>query len=519
METYNPDIVPENKETVPRVVLEHTLFLTVAIALVGLPILTHLASPAAAMALCAAGSIIAAIYVRAAAPALLLFAYQFQNLFVSVVSPWLADTTAFNAARGYNFIITACLWLWIIGGYCLAPRARNRHLDAILWPSVLALGVIGIYFCIGLARDPYAAVVYLRNAVTPFLVFQLALVVAADGPGDRLRFLRVPVYLLIVYGFTEFLFRDVLFDLIHANSFMTFSLADIARSGEWIETMRKTGRVLRDLQDTQIVSFLNTDLFGFSSLKMYRMLGPNFHAISFGYGLLFAAFLLLRWRQPALFCLAVVLLVLVGAKGALVCLALCCAGLVLNRVRPAATLPVFIAALVLYAGAVIVLGRASGDYHVLGLFGGLHAFVGSPWGAGLGAGGNLAGDATRINWEKAQAIGHTDWPVESAFGVLLYQVGPGVLFLCAVPIRAAFAAWRLSRIVPVRNLRLFALGTLVVTLNSLFQEEAFFAPLALGGMMIALGDRLGDGLSRRPFGEAAANRQAAASRALVENRV
>ncbi|MFC6776296.1 hypothetical protein [Methylobacterium gregans] len=235
---------------------------------------------------------------------------------------------------------------------------------------MLALGVIGLYFGLGLARDPYAAVVYLRNAVTPFLVFQLTLVIAADGPGDRLRFLRAPVYLLLAYGLAEFLARDALFDLIQANSYMTFSLADIARSGEWIETMRKTGRVLRDLQDTQIVSFLNTDLFGFSAIRMYRMLGPNFHAISFGYGLLLAAFLLLRWRQPVLFCLAVGLLVLVGAKGALICLALCCAALLLDRVRPAATLPVFLAVLGLYASAVIVTGRASGDYHVLGLFGG-----------------------------------------------------------------------------------------------------------------------------------------------------
>ncbi|GLS51918.1 hypothetical protein GCM10007886_01000 [Methylobacterium gregans] len=492
--------MPQERRTVPRAVLEHALFLTIAVALVGVPIVAHLASPAAAIALCAAGSVVAAVYVRAAIPALLIVAFQFQNLFVSLVSPWLADTPAFNAARGYNFIITASVWLWIIGGYCLAPRARSRQLDALLWPSVLALGVIGLYFGLGLARDPYAAVVYLRNAVTPFLVFQLTLVIAADGPGDRLRFLRAPVYLLLAYGLAEFLARDALFDLIQANSYMTFSLADIARSGEWIETMRKTGRVLRDLQDTQIVSFLNTDLFGFSAIRMYRMLGPNFHAISFGYGLLLAAFLLLRWRQPVLFCLAVGLLVLVGAKGALICLALCCAALLLDRVRPAATLPVFLAVLGLYASAVIVTGRASGDYHVLGLFGGLHAFLGAPWGAGLGAGGNLAGDATRIDWEKAQAIGRTDWPVESAFGVLLYQVGPGVLVLCAVPLCAALAAWRLSRAVPgrdrMRSLRLFALGTLAVTLNGLFQEEALFAPLALGGMMIALADRLGDGLSR-----------------------
>lgn len=504
----------------PRAVLEHALFLAVGVVLVGVPIVAHLASPAAAIALCAAGSIVAAVYVRAATPALLIFAFQFQNLFVSLVSPWLADTPAFNAARGYNFIITASLWLWIVGGYCVAPRARDRRLDALLWPSVLALGVIGVYFGLGLARDPFAAVVYLRNAVTPFLVFQLALVVAADGPGDRLRFLRVPVYLLLAYGVAEFLVRDALFGLIHADSYMTFSLADIARSGEWIETMRKTGRVLRDLQDTQIVSFLNTDLFGFSSIQMYRMLGPNFHAISFGYGLLLAAFLLLRWRQPVLFCLAVALLVLVGAKGALVCLALCCAALLLDRVRPGATLPVFLAVLVLYACAVVVTGRAGGDYHVLGLFGGLHAFLGAPWGAGLGAGGNLAGDATRIDWEKAQAIGRTDWPVESAFGVLLYQVGPGVLVLCAVPVCAALAAWRLSRTVrgraAMRDLRLFALGTLAVTLNGLFQEEALFAPLALGGMMIVLADRLGDGLSRQPSGaldaRAAAGRSAAAGR-------
>lgn len=480
----------------PQSILEHALFLIVGIVLVGSPVVAHLAGQAAGVALCVVWSLVAAIYVRAAVPALLLFAYQFQNVFVSVVSPWIADSAAFNAARGYNFLITVTVWLWIVGGHCLSPRARVPRLNAFLMPSILALAVIGFYFCIGLLRDPYAAVVYLRNIVTPFLVFQVALIIAVDGPGDRLRYARGTIYLFLAYGTAELVFRDSLFDLFQVRSFMAFSLADLTKSGEWIEIMRKTGRVIRDLQDTQIVSFMNMDLFGDLGLKFYRLLGPSFHPISFGYGLLLSAFLLLHWRQPILFAVALALLVAVGAKGALICLTLSLGALAFDRVRPQLTIAVFLGTLTLYAVFVIIIGRAGGDFHVLGLLGGLHSFLGAPWGVGLGAGGNLAGDATRIDWEKAQAIGRTDWPVESAVGVLLYQVGPGALVLLAVPIHAALSAWRLARASTVPSLRLFALGVLGTTMNGLFQEEALFAPLALGAMMIGLADRLGEALTR-----------------------
>ena len=120
----------------------------------------------------------------------------------------------------------------------------------------------------------------------------------------------------------------------------------------------------------------------------------------------------------------------------------------------------------------IVIGLGLGDYHVIGLMGGLYEFVANPIGGGIGAGGNLSSEFSKIDWPAAQAAGRTPFAVESAVGVLLYQIG---VFALAVIGAYIWIAWRVLLIARTTGNDLhaaaaFALLTMVGT--GLFQEEA-----------------------------------------------
>jgi hypothetical protein len=77
-------------------------------------------------------------------------------------------------------------------------------------------------------------------------------------------------------------------------------------------------------------------------------------------------------------------------------------------------------------------------------------------------------------------LGRTPFPVESAVGVLIYQIG---IFALAVIGAYLWISWRLMLVAQRTGNSLhaaaaFALAPTVAT--GLFQEEAYFSPLALG---------------------------------------
>jgi hypothetical protein len=117
--------------------------------------------------------------------------------------------------------------------------------------------------------------------------------------------------------------------------------------------------------------------------------------------------------------------------------------------------------------------------------------VSQPFGRGLGVGGNLSLDMSTIDWSKSQQLGHTDVAVESAVGVLLYQMGVFGAALLAV---MAWLALKLWRIYARDKGRLFIVGAcsiLTIMANGIFQEEALFSPLALGMVLGLAGLLLG----------------------------
>ena len=162
-----------------------------------------------------------------------------------------------------------------------------------------------------------------------------------------------------------------------------------------------------------------------------------------------------------------------------------------SPLRGYAALWIYAAVLLLYVASGIAAGIAAQDYHVIGFIGGLKGFLANPLGHGIGIGGNLALDMSTIDWSRSQYLGHTDVAVESAVGVLLYQMG-----ICGAVVLGIFAwpavklwGWHLRA-----GGRLYATGcfaVLAIMANGVFQEEAIFAPLALGIVMGLAGLLLG----------------------------
>ena len=96
-----------------------------------------------------------------------------------------------------------------------------------------------------------------------------------------------------------------------------------------------------------------------------------------------------------------------------------------------------------------------------------------------------------MNWELAQESGAAETPMESAVGVLLYQMGIAAFavfgFIGAIG-WTAYRTWRSNGNFAILWL---AVATLVISANAVLQEEAYFSPLALGLALLLGGVGLG----------------------------
>jgi hypothetical protein len=220
--------------------------------------------------------------------------------------------------------------------------------------------------------------------------------------------------------------------------------------------------------------------------------GPNISPISFAYGLGFFILFLCATRRYLLAACALPLMIFCGVKGALILMLFVAAGWVATAVIGAVpTLIAGVAAAAVYALLGIYIGVQIGDYHVIGFMGGWNGFLQSPFGRGLGIGGNLSADFTSVDWSAAQQAGAVDGAVESAVGVLLYQMGIAAFVPLAYYAMIALRAWRLYRVSGLLPQGLAAFGILITLVNGIFQEEALFAPLALAMFLCLAGLAIG----------------------------
>jgi hypothetical protein len=477
----------------------NVLFATAAIALAavvtGLPILGHLSGQPVGMAICFVLVMLVAVFAAPMLPVVLVFSYLFQNLFVALVSPEILDLNEFKAIRGYNFLLTATAWMVVIFRYWIDRASFDRRFRALMNVSFLGLGLVGLYFAIGLASSPTNAAIYLRNIATPLMLFGIFAVVAARFRLTIQTAFAAMAYAVVAYGYAELFFHEPLLRLVNGDVYLQLLNKQSHDAGVWVKEMLETGRVFRSDLDALEVELLNTPLLGDHGIRVFRLLGPNFHPISYAYAL--AAFSLIAAGTGSLiyWALSLPLLIVIGSKGALALVLLSVAGFVGSKLLGGRWLIwCYLAVLAAYAAVGIAVGIRAEDYHVIGFIGGVKGFLQNVLGHGLGTGGNWSLDMAQLDWGRSQRLGHTDVAVESAVGVLLFQMGIAALVLLGCVASLAWRAWGLYIDRNDRLTGIVALGVLTVLVNGIFQEEALFSPLALGVMMGILGLMLGRAL-------------------------
>ncbi|WP_298352566.1 hypothetical protein [Rhodoblastus sp.] len=469
------------------------LVFVLAFGLTALPVFLHAFGQPLALAVCAALAAAAAMTIEAQVPVIVLTATIFQNVFVSIASVNYTDIHDLDPMKSYNFVTTVVTWLVVMAGFFNRWRSFSPFTRRMIFASCALLAIYGVYFLAGVLINPHSAVVYMRNIGTPILLFQMFLIVAARHELALPRLVVVLLGLMIGAGYTEVLAHDLWLDLTNGWHYLALSYADNASSLKTLDEANRSGVVPVNLVDYGRTDLFNSPMFAALHLTVLRLEGPNLHSISFGYALAALLSFAAIHRRRAAALLAAPLLLLTSAKGPLM---LAVFTLVFHeaarRWDPRTALKILALALAAFAVFALAFGFRNGDYHVLGLIGGLNGFIKNPVGHSLGEGGNLSfASFNVIDWSKFQREGAADVAVESAVGVMLFQLG--VAAVAAFAFYAWIARTALSLFEHARAPALaFATGAIATTMvNGLFQEEAYFAPLALGLVMGLAGLSLG----------------------------
>ncbi len=214
----------------------------VAAASIAFAPMLHIVSPILAISVetligCA---IIAAV--PAHAPAIAIFILFFQNLFVSLLSPYIADPSELEFIKGYNFLACSVMWLATLALYVLGRRNHSAEINRMMGWGMLTLATVMLYFVIGFVHNGLAASIYLRNIVLPLFLFQLSLLTAATYQVRITPFLVTIGVVLIVCGYIEFAFRDFWLAITNGHTFWGFDELKATQSGAWEAEMRATGK-------------------------------------------------------------------------------------------------------------------------------------------------------------------------------------------------------------------------------------------------------------------------------------
>ena len=453
----------------------------VALLAIAFPVFAHTVHPLAGIL--SAFMLAVALYAVAPGTALItvVFGALFQNLFVSIASPAIEPGTGFNLVRGYNFEMLVVVWglSWL--EYLSRWRRDDLHTNRLMKWTSITLALIFAYTLLGALEGPQPAIIYLRNIGSALLIFQMALVISRHHEFRLDGVLALAAFLLIVLGYIELLYRDDWLNWTNGYRFWTLGRADEIAAGIWDKQAKLLGQVVLGLQDSFKVTLFNTPLLADLGIRVERVFGPNMHPISYAYALAFFVVYTLYTRRFVLAVLLFPLLVVANAKGALIMVVLSGVGFALSRLfgMRLAFFALF-GMLCVYVVVGIVLGLRIGDFHVLGLMGGIYNFIEFPIGHGLGVGGNLGVNFATLDWSEFQAAGRTPIAVESSIGVLLFQMGVGALAVFAC---YAWLAWRTALVAGASGNALHAASsftTLIILFNGFFQEEALFSPLGMG---------------------------------------
>jgi hypothetical protein len=423
----------------------------------------------------------------------------YQNWIIGLLADGMDRETTFVVLQGTNFL---ALVMMAMIGWTRLVVPKWRHLRPILWVVAVALGLAAVYWAIGAAREGItSASIYFR--ATTAMVF--AVIVGLDL-GRIYSYRTVAIAFLVSMALSlaldvvELAAPEAYYDATNAVAFMILKTAP--------DSAHDAFYTAKDIMTHNEVIFFNLTGSDDSNMIQHRFVGTIMHPISNAY--IIAASALVAWSvgYGAMLLVIVPLLALASVKGAAL-LVVCSMALwlVWTTARNKWFLGICGATLfAVYVGVGVTFGQANGDFHVIGFIGGFDSLFSAPQGHGIGVGGNLSENAAAgFKWQRFQE-GGASFALESAVGVLFYQMGIASAAILAVfLILLKMANFNLPpygrRIINRHGLMFIALAS--VAANGVFQEEAY-APTAAGlftmmcAIIIANGNRVPTTLNPSP---------------------
>jgi hypothetical protein len=396
----------------------------------------------------------------------------YQNWVLAILSVGM-DYSTFTMLQGSSFAV-----LVLLAGISLTrltTSKRWRHLNGRLLAMVkLALILAAVYALYGMTKVGFTpAAVYFRASTALVLAVPIGLDVGrvwgykTVGAG-----FLASATLSIAITLVEIAAPAPYYDLINAPNYenMNYSKAESSvKDGPQGATLVLNGRDLAEANRSVLFNVTGSE----SNDKSFRFLGTALHPISTGYILAACALVAVSIGMGQWLWLVVPLLVMIGVKGAnllFACSMLLWWGWYITRSRRFLLISGFIM-MAAYIQFGLSFGLERGDMHVIGFMGGVRGFLANPLGRGLGVGGNFSPLGNQhVRWDLFQRVG-ADFALESAVGVLIFQMGVAAIAIFAVIAyllkQAPFGVKGPQR----RDIIFIALAT--VTVNGIFQEEAY----------------------------------------------
>ncbi|MCD7059662.1 hypothetical protein [Pelagibacterium xiamenense] len=402
------------------------------------------------------------------------FLLIFQSTVIAITINGYSDRSELSTAQGLQF-----LTLSIFGFHSWIHINNMKQIDIVTLSKLLTLFFLlcSVYLLYGLIENgAQNAIIYFRSSISSSLLICFGLYVGTRlSESDVKAMFTVCMIAAIIFTIIEMIATKELYEFI--NAFEFFSVKYEGRYNFYS---------LESVIEFSKRPLLNLPIFRDLGLTTFRVSGPNMHSISLAYLSMFGLLLFFSQKNYILATLCAAILIAIQAKGPIIILLISFSFYYARSIFSKRIWKVLLAlTLASYATFGIWYGMQTRDFHVLGLIGGLEGFLSNPIGHGLGAGGNLS--RIEFDWQDFQNAGAAAFGVESAVGVLLYQVGIATFALVGFYIWFAnytlnFFWKRHSRLGLLLSL---AFATTVV--NGIFQEEAY-NPFALGqiGLMLAV---------------------------------
>ena len=399
----------------------------------------------------------------------------YQNVLVSIFSPGMSHNS-YVALSGSSFISAVV----VAGAFSVSLlRSRDARIKRLSRYASVAIAVAAAYMVIGAAvGGPVAAIISFRSVSAMLFSLLIGLRLGSSwGYRTAAICFLLAVFMGLILSALEIADPAWYLDLVNAKDFFNLKNSGLLADRYLFDA--------HSVIETQTGVWFNSPLLS-GGEDSFRFGGPNMHSISYAYVLSIAELVLMSLGRFELVPVLLAFSISAGVKGPTVLFAITTALYILwhlTRSKPlliAATLG-FSAFYVIYG---IRTGLEIGDFHALGFMGGVYGFLSNPLGHGLGAGGNLGTTVSKAYWEKMQHAGAADVGLESAVGVMLYQMGIGSIAIFAALVRllqcAPFGTSPRPGAAPTD---LLFIGLWVGLTNGVFQEEAY-SPYAVGLLVL-----------------------------------